>query len=358
MHSLKPLTFTLNILLLLLSLSSQKPLVDADIEQVNLRDQSSLSLNNNNNSLASESDEEDILKRSPSIEANITASNFTYLMKFGLRRYKGNRDLIYVNATPDTGSDLIWFHSKPCDYLLGCDCSCYYKGECITKPRHIFGCTDPTCKQLKNIGVDYECYQQNARKLCLYNLKYEDGAESKGFYGHADFQFTPGESDKTGEINEQPLSVGFATTKKEEDVPERNGMVGLGMGELSFIKQYGGIPKKFSYYLPQFLRQDEPEMKKKSNVPDCDGGDPKTYVCLTIEGQNENEGYRKRLRSYGKSKGEPQILGSRAQMDFTVAFDLGKGMKVSFENHEKVPDSGSVEKVSFENNEKISVLSE
>lgn len=121
MHSLKPFTFTLNLLLLLPFLSSQKPLVDADIEQVTLLDQSSLSLNNNNknNSFASESDEEDILKRSCSIEADITASNFTYLMKFGVKRYEGDKGHIYLNATLDTGSDLIWFHSQPCVYLLG-----------------------------------------------------------------------------------------------------------------------------------------------------------------------------------------------------------------------------------------------
>lgn len=87
------------------------------------------------------------------------------------------------------------------------------------------------------------------------------------------------------------------------------------------------------------------------SVPDCNVGKEKTYVCLTVE-RAKNEGYYKRLRSYGVLKGKPQILGSRAQMDFTVAFDLRKDrkMKVSFENHE------SVEKVSFENNEKSSVL--
>lgn len=362
-------------------------------------------------------------------------------------------------------------------YVTCCDCFCYHKGECIKKPQKIIGCADQECVNLKEFGIKHECHQQNDNKLCRYNGKYADSTELKGFFGTSDFHFTIDESGKT---KDKPLRVGFSTTKKDKDVPERNGIVGLGMGGYSLINQSIGVtPRKFSYYLPQFRRKDEQDMKDKSkfkfgcgveisdekstpllpkqdkyqmchtrycvqiksiclkfkgkkcenheievsegdtendnvividsgttftylknnifeklldklkkklkdesprkllfyencfekkdgnveklenisfkfdgttielkkenffdeySVPDCNGGDPKNYVCLTVEGQNK--GYRKRLRSYGDSVGEPQILGSRAQMDFTVAFDLedDTNMKVSFENNEKNSD--------------------
>ena len=72
-------------------------------------------------------------------------------------------------------------------------------------------------------------------------------------------------------------------------------------------------------------------------------GEKKHYMCLTVEG--ENEGYHQRLRNYGKSKEEktPNILGSRAQMDFLVAFNLKKNInKVSFEDKIKHTEELSV----------------
>lgn len=86
------------------------------------------------------------------------------------------------------------------------------------------GCADKKCEDLKYFGINHKCYKQNDSELCWYkDVKYADGTKSQGFFGHADFVFD--KSDETNKIKGKTLSVGFSTTKKDEDVPERNGIV-------------------------------------------------------------------------------------------------------------------------------------
>ena len=321
-----------------------------------------------------------------------------------------------------------------------------------------------------------ECPDSRKDKdLCEFSLSYVDGTKSKGIYGPANLWF------KSKTDKEETLNIGFSipncTEEKDDEEPKSQGVVGLGSGKLSLIRQYQHITRKFSYYLPQFRRKDEEDIKAKSkftfghdvkfseqlSTPLTDQGhslcktrycvhlksisvgegennkitisddtheahkvmiidsghtfthlsehifktfleivekelhgrkgknvsfydncyekdgkvekllkkisfefqdikielksenflddfsykepnkEEKHYVCLTVESQNKK--YHQRLRNYGKSEEEkiPHILGSRAQMDFLVAFNFYKNInKVSFKDKIKHSEELSV----------------
>jgi hypothetical protein len=113
MYDLKPFFFTLKVLLVLLSLLTLKPLVDANTRKLIDFNIQQVTLNTNNNSFAYESDDEDIINRTPlTIESEIIAEEFRYLMKFRVKTYKDYKD---TYAIPDTGSDLIWLQNRICN---------------------------------------------------------------------------------------------------------------------------------------------------------------------------------------------------------------------------------------------------
>ncbi|GAU14408.1 hypothetical protein TSUD_249480 [Trifolium subterraneum] len=111
MHPLKLKPFC--VLLLLLSFSTEKPLVDANTRNLIGFNIQQVTLNTNNNSFAYESDDEDIINRTPlTIESEIIAEEFRYLMKFRVKTYGNDED---TYAIPDTGSDLIWLKDRICN---------------------------------------------------------------------------------------------------------------------------------------------------------------------------------------------------------------------------------------------------
>jgi hypothetical protein len=113
MYDLKPFFFTLKVLLVLLSLLTLKPLVDANTRKLIDFNIQQVTLNTNNNSFAYESDDEDIINRTPlTIESEIIAEEFLYLMKFRVKTYEDYED---TYAIPDTGSDLIWLQNRICN---------------------------------------------------------------------------------------------------------------------------------------------------------------------------------------------------------------------------------------------------
>jgi hypothetical protein len=113
MYALKPFFFTLKVLLLLLSLLTLKPLVDANTRKLIDFNIQQVTLNTNNNSFAYESDDEDIINRTPlTIESEIIAEEFLYLMKFRVKTYEDYED---TYAIPDTGSDLTWLQNRICN---------------------------------------------------------------------------------------------------------------------------------------------------------------------------------------------------------------------------------------------------
>jgi len=118
MHPLKPLFFTLKLILLLLSLSTQ-PLANANTQNLNGLNIEQVTLNHNNNiSFGSEYD--DTLDASSlTIESEIIAQKFRYLMKFGVKIYDGDLGHKDTYAIPDTGSDLIWLYGKACESNQG-----------------------------------------------------------------------------------------------------------------------------------------------------------------------------------------------------------------------------------------------
>jgi hypothetical protein len=119
MHPLKPFFFTLKLILLLLSLSTQ-PLADASTQNLNGLNIEQVTLNHNNNNISFGSEYDETLDASfLTIESEIIAQQFRYLMKFGVKNYDGDLCPKDTYAIPDTGSDLIWLYGKTCESNLG-----------------------------------------------------------------------------------------------------------------------------------------------------------------------------------------------------------------------------------------------
>jgi len=102
------------------------------------------------------------------------------------------------------------------------------------------------------------------KDLCKFGISYKDGTKSKGIYGPANLRFTKCKCE-TKCYKNKTLNIGFSfptsTKEKHDEEPKNQGIVGLGHGNLSLITQYRKIIPKFSYYLPQFGRQHEKDIK-------------------------------------------------------------------------------------------------
>ncbi|XP_045831930.1 probable aspartic protease At2g35615 [Trifolium pratense] len=271
MHTLKPFSFTLKVLLFLLSLLTLKPLVDANTRNLISFNIQQVTINTNNDSFAYEFDDEDIINRTPlTIESDIIAEEFRYLMKFGVKTY-GNHD-VDTYAIPDTGSDLIWLQDRICNDGKD-DKNCYEAkvNEYREKPKDPIDCwVDDRCnKTLPALGIKHRCTKKHK---CEYSgIVYGDGSKNEGILGQADFFFSAITSkSKPDRRVERKMTIGFSPKLGGDEGESKSlyqGIVGLGYGNLSLIKQYAKTRRRccaFSYYLPQFRRKDEDAIKARS----------------------------------------------------------------------------------------------
>ncbi|KAK8940671.1 Aspartic proteinase CDR1 [Platanthera zijinensis] len=166
--------------------------------------------------------------------SEITPGNFEYLMSF----YLGSPAEKIV-AIADTGSDLIWIQCKPCD-------ECYHQKAPLFDPQasstyKVVSCNTDSCSALPQGSC-------GSASQCEYNYKYGDGSFVDGFLSSETISF-----DTTGGRRVQfPKSL-FGCTHSSKGTFDENdaGLVGLGGGQLSLIRQLGSaIDNKFSYCLP------------------------------------------------------------------------------------------------------------
>ncbi|KAK8941057.1 Aspartic proteinase CDR1 [Platanthera zijinensis] len=144
-----------------------------------------------------------------------------------------------IVAIADTGSDLIWIQCKPCD-------ECYHQKAPLFDPQasstyKVVSCNTDSCSALPQGSC-------GSASQCEYNYKYGDGSFVDGFLSSETISF-----DTTGGRRVQfPKSL-FGCTHSSKGTFDENdaGLVGLGGGQLSLIRQLGSaIDNKFSYCLP------------------------------------------------------------------------------------------------------------
>ncbi|XP_073365089.1 aspartic proteinase CDR1-like [Aegilops tauschii subsp. strangulata] len=146
----------------------------------------------------------------------------------------------------DTGSDLSWTQCVPCQR---CNRGYYLPLNAIKSGtyRHL-SCEDPLCEH----GTGTQCSMNYVSPgatddLCLFRRSYGDGSKVSGYVGSDIFRFgnsIAGGGD--GYSFEQPVAFGCAMYESTSAVREYStGILGLGIGPLSFVAQAG--VNKFSY---------------------------------------------------------------------------------------------------------------
>ncbi|KAK8947137.1 Aspartic proteinase CDR1 [Platanthera zijinensis] len=139
----------------------------------------------------------------------------------------------------DTGSDLIWVQCKPCE-------ECYPQKAPLFDPHasstyKVISCNTDSCSSLPQTSCG-----EGSR--CEYKYGYGDGSLVDGFLSSETLSFDP-----TGGRHIQIPSTLFGCTHQSNGTFSKNGvgLVGLGGGKLSLIRQLGSaIESKLSYCLP------------------------------------------------------------------------------------------------------------
>ncbi|KAH0456789.1 hypothetical protein IEQ34_014696 [Dendrobium chrysotoxum] len=170
---------------------------------------------------------------SDNIYSGITENSSEYLMSF----YVGS-PAKEVLAIADTGSDLIWIQCKPCK-------ECYPQTTPLFDPQasstyKVISCKADSCLTQSRESCSHE-------SECEYNYAYGDGSFVDGFLSTETLSF-----DSTGGRRVQVPSTVFGCTHHSNGTfSDGSGIVGLGGGQLSLIRQLGSsIQSKFSYCLP------------------------------------------------------------------------------------------------------------
>jgi len=138
----------------------------------------------------------------------------------------------------DTGSDLVWLQSKPCEH-------CYNQTTPIFNPLKSSSYKNIHCLSKK--CKSFESTSCNKKKTCEYTIIYDDRSISQGDLSleTLTLDFTSGSS-----ISFPKTVIGFGHKNTMSFEGKSSGVVGLGNGPVSLINQLGSsIGGKFSYCL-------------------------------------------------------------------------------------------------------------
>lgn len=215
-----------------------------------------------------------------SASADIVPDQGEYLMRFSL-----GTPQVETLAIADTGSDLTWIQCKPC--IL-----CFKQKSPLFEPKKSstyepVSCTSNTCNALPRTS----CNSSNG--TCSYTITYGDRSYSRG------------------DVATETITLG-STTRENVSIPNviigcghmdqgtfgagASGIVGLGGGKVSLIRQMGSsIQGKFSYCLvPYFGKKPKPSKINFGDHAVVSGGavastpivakTPATFYFLTLEG--------------------------------------------------------------------------
>uniref|UniRef100_A0A2N9FP36 Peptidase A1 domain-containing protein n=1 Tax=Fagus sylvatica TaxID=28930 RepID=A0A2N9FP36_FAGSY len=174
------------------------------------------------------------LESKSSIQSNVIASDFEYLMKIFL-----GTPAIEVLGIVDTGSDLVWTQCEPCE-------NCFKQNLPLFDPQQSstyrnLSCKSNPCKALETLSG---CTDQNT---CQYIYLYGDGSYTNGDLGVE--TLTIGST--SGHLVTIPRIVfGCGHNNNGTFGEAGSGLIGLGRGSLSLISQLNqSIYGKFSYCL-------------------------------------------------------------------------------------------------------------
>ncbi|PKU82653.1 aspartic proteinase CDR1-like [Dendrobium catenatum] len=166
--------------------------------------------------------------------SDITPNTYEYLMSFYLGTLANK-----ILAIADTGSDLIWVQCVPCK-------ECYPQSAPLfdlqsSSSYKTIACNTDSCSILPQSSC-------GSSSQCNYQYGYGDKSIVEGILSTETIGF-----DSTGGRQVQIPTTLFGCTHQSNGTFDKNdaGLVGLGGGKLSLIRQLGStIGNKFSYCLP------------------------------------------------------------------------------------------------------------
>jgi hypothetical protein len=182
----------------------------------------------------------------------------------------------------DTGSDLVWLQCKPCD-------QCYNQTSPIFNPsksssyKNNIPCLSKICKS-------FDSHSCSKRKSCKYTSQYGDGSIS---HGDLSLESLTLDSTSNSSISFPKFVIGCGHKNTVSFQGQNSGVVGLGGGPLSLIRQLGpSIGGKFSYcFVPDSSNSTSKLNFGKAAVVSGHGvvstpivkKGPSTYYYLTLE---------------------------------------------------------------------------
>ncbi|KAG0473278.1 hypothetical protein HPP92_015135 [Vanilla planifolia] len=209
--------------------------------------------------------------------SEVTPDSYEYLMSF----YIGSPP-VKILAIADTGSDLIWIQCKPCG-------ECFHQKAPLFDPQSsstykLIPCSADKCAELPQSSC-------GSGAECEYNYAYGDGSFVDGFLSSETIGF-----DSTGGRHVEIPNTLFGCTHRSNGTFDESeaGLVGLGGGQLSLIRQLGSaIDGKFSYCLPPYDQTSATsrlEFGSSASVPGPNAvttplipGFPDTFYFLSLE---------------------------------------------------------------------------
>ncbi|KAL8500636.1 hypothetical protein ACS0TY_020280 [Phlomoides rotata] len=213
------------------------------------------------------------LESTPSTE--IVHDGGEYLVKISLGTPKTD-----TYAIADTGSDLIWVQCKPC-------VTCFKQKSPLFDPAHSSSykpaaCDSKACDALTRSSC-------SAKNTCSYSVAYGDRSYSRGELAT--------ETITLGTTKIPNVVIGCGHNDQGTFGPSTTGIVGLGGGKVSLIRQLqSSIQGKFSYCLVPFLGNKNPRPSKMNfgDSAKVSGAgvvktpivpkSPDTFYYLTLEG--------------------------------------------------------------------------
>ncbi|XP_058757897.1 aspartic proteinase CDR1-like [Vicia villosa] len=171
------------------------------------------------------------------IESSLTYDSFgEYLISYsvGTPPFK-------VYGILDTGSNLIWLQCTPCSICFNQTTPIFNPSKSLSYQN--ISCSSKTCKSME----DTSC--SNNGDACEYTLEYQPGSKTQGELSVETLSLFS----TSGSIISFPkivMGCGHTNTWAFPYTGQISGVVGLGSGEMSLIKQLGSvIDGKFSYCL-------------------------------------------------------------------------------------------------------------
>ncbi|KAA0039978.1 aspartic proteinase CDR1-like [Cucumis melo var. makuwa] len=169
------------------------------------------------------------------VEAPIFNNRGEYLMKLSL-----GTPPFPIIAVADTGSDIIWTQCEPCIDCYKQDAPMFNPSKSTTYSK--VSCSSPICSFT---GDDRRSCSSTSE--CMYSISYGDNSHSEG-----DFALDTLSMDSTsGRLVAFPrTAIGCGHDNSGTFDANVSGIVGLGLGPASLVKQMGSaVAGKFSYCL-------------------------------------------------------------------------------------------------------------